>query len=80
MKFINTRRGILSLVSSMYDPFGFASPIVLPAKQVLQRLCQAKYEWDEILPEDELKSWRSWQKCHLSKMFQTRFARQYLLC
>ena len=54
MKFINTRRGILSLVSSMYDPFGFASPIVLPAKQVLQRLCQAKYEWDEILPEDEL--------------------------
>ena len=48
MKFINTRRGILSLVSSMYDPFGFVSPIVLPAKQVLQRLCQAKHEWDEI--------------------------------
>jgi hypothetical protein len=46
----------------MYDPFGFASPIVLPAKQVLQRLCQAKYEWDEILPEDDLKSWRSSQE------------------
>lgn len=45
----------------MYDPFGFASPIVLPAKQVIQRLSQAKYEWDEVLPEDELKSWRSWQ-------------------
>ena len=34
-----TRRGILSLVSSMYDPLGFAAPFTLPAKALLQDLC-----------------------------------------
>ena len=34
-----TSRGILSLVSSVYDPQGFASPFVLPAKVILQDLC-----------------------------------------
>ena len=35
MKKVNTRQGILSLISSVYDPFGFASPIMLPVKQAL---------------------------------------------
>ncbi len=60
MKETTTRREILSVVSSMYDPFGFASPFVLRAKQILQRLCQAKYGWDENLPEDVIESWRKW--------------------
>ena len=29
-----TRRGILSVVSSMYDPLGFVAPIILPAKSL----------------------------------------------
>ena len=62
MKEIKTRRGILSLVSSMYDPMGFASPFVLPAKQLLQRLCQEKYGWDEALPKDEVEQGRIWQE------------------
>ena len=33
-----TGRGILSLVSSVYDPLGFASPFVLPAYAILQDL------------------------------------------
>ena len=36
------RRGILSVVSSIYDPFGLAAPFVLPAKQLLQDLYQIK--------------------------------------
>lgn len=31
-----TRRGILSTVSSIYDPLGFLSPFTLPAKTLLQ--------------------------------------------
>ena len=34
-----TRRGILASISSVYDPFGFGAPFVLPAKQLLQQLC-----------------------------------------
>ena len=35
-----TRRGILSVVSSIYDPLGFAAPFTLPAKASLQDLSQ----------------------------------------
>ncbi|XP_072163249.1 uncharacterized protein [Diadema setosum] len=33
-----TRRGILSIASSLYDPLGFIAPFVLPAKILLQKL------------------------------------------
>ncbi|KAL3999159.1 4-aminobutyrate aminotransferase / (S)-3-amino-2-methylpropionate transaminase [Sarotherodon galilaeus] len=35
-----TRHGILSNVSSIYDPLGFLAPVILPAKQILQHLCK----------------------------------------
>ena len=35
-----TRRGILSVVSSIYDPLGFAAPFTLPAKKIIQDLCR----------------------------------------
>ena len=38
------RRGILSVVSSIYDPFGLAAPFELPAKQLLQDLCHIKLQ------------------------------------
>ena len=52
-----TRRGILSLVSSVYDPLGFASPFVLPAKVILlQDLCCRGLKWDEVVPDEHLKN------------------------
>ena len=41
----NTRRGILSLTSSVHDPLGFVAPVVLPAKKLLQDLCREKRGW-----------------------------------
>lgn len=35
-----TRRGILFIVSSIYDPLGFVPPFILPAKRLLQDLCR----------------------------------------
>ena len=37
----DTRRGILSLVSGVYDPLGFAAPLVLPAKMIFKN-CTSK--------------------------------------
>jgi len=42
----STRRGILSIVSSIYDPLGFAAPFILPAKRLLQNLCRRGLGWD----------------------------------
>ena len=44
------RRGILSAVSSIYDPLGFLAPVILTAKQILQHLCKMKVSWDETVP------------------------------
>ena len=55
------RRGILSNVASFYDPLGLAAPMVLPAKSVLPELCRLGHGWDEVLPEQVLKSWKVWQ-------------------
>ena len=37
-----TRRGILSVIGSVFDPLGFVVPFILNAKQILQDLCRIK--------------------------------------
>ena len=34
-----TRRTILSIVSSLFDPLGFLAPYIMKAKLILQELC-----------------------------------------
>lgn len=55
-----TRRGMLSVTSSVYDPLGIAAPFVLLAKLILQDLCKRQLTWDEEMPEDCLVKWRGW--------------------
>ena len=55
-----TRRGILSTVSSQYDPLGFIAPFLLPAKILLQDLCSKGLGWDDKIPEEDLKHWDNW--------------------
>ncbi|XP_038064667.1 uncharacterized protein LOC119745243 [Patiria miniata] len=56
-----TRRGILSTVSSVFDPLKCVSPVVPPAKQLLQAACRMKLGWDEEIPPDLSKKWQNWQ-------------------
>ena len=42
-----TRRGILSTISSVYDPLGIAAPFLLVGKKILQDLCRTKLGWDD---------------------------------
>ncbi len=56
-----TRRGILSVVSSLYDPLGIVAPVILPAKKILQDLCRRnQLDWDEDVPIDILQRWQEW--------------------
>ena len=55
-----TRRGVLSVVSSVYDPLGFVAPFVLVAKIIMQDLCRKNLSWDDVLQDDYLKRWEVW--------------------
>jgi len=54
------RRGILSVISSVYDPLGFAAPFTLPAKKILQDLCREGIGWDDTVPDKHQRRWAKW--------------------
>ena len=62
-----TRRGILSIVSSLFDPLGFIAPYVMKAKLLLQDLCRKKLGWDTAIVEQDRVQWFRWLE-DLSKL------------
>ena len=65
-----TRRGVLSVVNSIYDPLGLAVPVVLEGKLLLQQLVllgkkstsrKTPLGWDDPLPETLLSQWQRWR-------------------
>ena len=55
-----TRRGILSTVSSIFDPLGLISPCILVAKRLLQEICRRTSSWDEPLAQDIIEKYTDW--------------------
>ena len=55
-----TKRGILSTISSLFDPLEHLSPFVLPVKVLIQDLWKEKVGWDEEIQDHHLKVWQSW--------------------
>ena len=48
-----TRRGLLSMTASVYDPLGFVAPVILEEKLLLQDLCKQKANLDSVISEEE---------------------------
>ena len=57
-----TRRNILSITSSIYDPLGLISPFIFTARIILQKLCKEKVAWDEQIPPQHQQEWEKWLK------------------
>ncbi len=57
-----TRRNILSVMSSVYDPLGFTAPFILTAKILLQKLCKERLAWDDEIPMQYRQDWEKWLK------------------
>ncbi|KAI3354716.1 hypothetical protein L3Q82_004500, partial [Scortum barcoo] len=57
-----TRRGVLSVVNSLFDPLGFPAPVTIKGRLLLRQLSNSDLEWDSPLPPDMYDSWRSWQR------------------
>ena len=57
-----TRKGMLSSISSTYDPDGIAGPFLLGGRKILQEVTALKGEWDERPPEGFVSRWEKWSR------------------
>ena len=57
-----TRRGLLSIISSVYDPLGLAAQFLLQGSLLNQELCRANIGWNEVIREKIQIQWTKWEK------------------
>ena len=55
-----TKRGMLSVVHSLFDPLGCLAPYTVKAKLLLQLLTRQKVGWDDLLPAEVRVQWIRW--------------------
>ena len=53
-----TKRSMLSNISSLYDPIGLATPIVLQAKVVIQKTFTYGFTWDDLVSDEIGCEWK----------------------
>ena len=56
----NNRRGVLSIVASIYDPLGLLAPFTLRGKLLLQSMCCDGMSWDQLLDGALEHKWKKW--------------------
>ena len=71
-----TRRGILSEVSSIFDPLGLVAPVLLPGRLLLQELCREELKWDDTPSVEQVARWKQWVSS-LEVLKQTMIPRHY---
>ena len=57
-----TRRGMLSTISSTFDPFGTAGPFLIRGKRILQLANRENKSWDDPVSEDHASAWHNWKR------------------
>ena len=72
-----TRRSLLSMIYSIFDPLGFIVPFTMKAKLLLQTLCRKKVTWDADIEEPERVQWDRWiadlgdlENVHVNRCFK----------
>lgn len=73
----NTRCGMLSAVYSLYDPFGFVSPVVIQGKLPLRDLISETKDRDEPLAPERNEHWETWRDS-LQALEKNYFVRAYV--
>ena len=71
-----TTRGILSTISSIFDPLGFVTLLLLDGKSILQELCRLNISWDDPIPDDIKIKWEKW-RADLLNLQQISISRCY---
>ncbi|XP_044573440.1 uncharacterized protein LOC123257680 [Drosophila ananassae] len=58
---VPTKREVLQVLMSIFDPLGFLSCHTIGLKILLQRIWRLNIDWDQELPEKILEDWRLWK-------------------
>ena len=72
-----TSRGILSTVSSIFDPLGLVSPFLLLGKQILQSICKDGKNWDDPLGDETTADCVRW-KSDLLNLVKIKIPRNHV--
>lgn len=59
---IPTKREMLRVVMSLFDVYGFLSPITIKGKIMLQETWRNGIEWDDTITDNTYKKWLDWLK------------------
>ena len=57
----STRRGLLSMLSSINDPLALGAPFLLKGRLIMQQLCKDRLGWDEPIDEKSYYEWLKWR-------------------
>jgi len=57
-----TKRELLALVMSIYDPLSFLSILTVKAKMILQETWRTGIGWDDEIPTQLSKKWECWNE------------------
>ncbi|CAL8100448.1 unnamed protein product [Orchesella dallaii] len=55
-----TKREVLKLTMSLFDPLGFIANYSIRARILLQQIWSSEVKWDEVLPPLLQEKWKSW--------------------
>ncbi|KAH9640759.1 hypothetical protein HF086_007330 [Spodoptera exigua] len=59
-KRIPTKREVTSAVMSTFDPMGFATPVLIQGKKLIQNIWRTKIDWDDEINENQNEAWRQY--------------------
>ncbi|XP_055605051.1 uncharacterized protein LOC129753277 [Uranotaenia lowii] len=59
-KTIPTKRQLLKLVMSLYDPLGLISVFTIHGKIIIQEVWRERIDWDEQIPTEIFTKWKQW--------------------
>ncbi|KAI3370855.1 hypothetical protein L3Q82_007372 [Scortum barcoo] len=71
-----TKRGVLSVINSLFDPLGVAVPVSIEGRAILRDISSYVCDWDEQLPKQRQDVWERW-KDSLKHLQQLSIPRMY---
>ena len=66
-----TKRGILAILHTIYDPLGFVVPVTLAGRLIQRKILPPKEkiteellscDWDDLLPQKYVDEWNTWKE------------------